>query len=147
MSDKPFELRVVPNGSREYWLALYEMPARSQNLEGDSHDWHQVVRVRGVPMRAVIDQIMATIKKAGYRASDLAKTRKAPFHLAEEPGLRLGLLMLAVKPLRKTSRMADISEQVQSMTDEEAYYWFSKITDPDHGRRYTKAMRIMLARE
>ena len=147
MSEKPFELRVIPTRSSDYWLALYEMPARSKNIEGDSHEWRLVVRVSGVPMRSVMDQILTTIKKAGYRASDLARGRKAPFHLAEEPGLRLGLLMLAVKPLRKTSRMTDISEQVQAMTDEEAYYWFSKITDPLHGRRYSKAMRILLARE
>ena len=72
---------------------------------------------------------MATIKKAGYKASDLSRTQEKPFHLTESLGVRLGLLFLAVKPLRKTSRMGDISEQVQGMTDEEAYYWFSKVTD------------------
>ena len=35
----------------------------------------------------------------------------------------LGLLFLAVKPLRKVARMTSISEQVRGMTDEEAYYW------------------------
>ena len=67
--------------------------------------------------------------------------------LNEESGVRLGLLMLAVKPLRKSSRMTDISEQVQSMASEEAYYWFSKSTDHQVGRRSQKAMRILLARE
>jgi len=147
MAEKPFELRVVPDKSSDYWLALYEMPARSKHLDGNSSDWRLVVRVRGTPMRAVIDQILATIKRAGYRASDLSRSRKAPFRLAEEPGVRLGLLMLAVKPLRKTSRMTDISEQIRSMTEEEAYYWFSKATDAHVGRRCRKAMRILLARE
>ena len=39
------------------------------------------------------------------------------------------------------------SEQVQSMADEEAYYWFSKMTDERMGRRSQKAMRILLAKE
>jgi len=147
MAEKPFELRVVPEGPSDYWLALYEMPARSRNLQGNSQQWQQVVRVRGIPMRAIIDQVLATIKQAGYRASDLSRSRKAPFQLAEEPGVRIGLLMLGVKPLRKTSRMTDISEQIRSMTDEEAYYWFSKTTDANHGRRCRKAMRILLAQE
>ena len=147
MSDKPFELRVVPEKPPGYWLALYEMPARSRNLEGNGQDWQLIVRVRGIPMKAVVDQILTAIKRAGYRASDLSRSRRAPFQMAEEPGVRLGLLMLAVKPLRKTSRMADISLQIQGMTDEEAYYWFSKTTDPLHGRRCTKAMRILLAPE
>jgi len=137
----------MPEKSDDYWLGLYEMPARSKHLDGNGKDWQLVVRVRGTPMRAVVDQILATIKGAGYRPSDLSRNRKAPFRLGEEPSVRLGLLMLGVKPLRKTSRMADISEQIQRMTTEEAYYWFSKITDKQNGRRSRKAMRILLARE
>jgi len=145
--NKPFELRVVADKSTEYGLALYRMPARSDLLNGDSTDWQLVVRVRGTPMKAVMDQILTTIKQAGYRVSDLSRSRKAPFQLNEESGVRLGLLMLAVKPLRKTSRMADISEQIRGMTSEEAYYWFSKTTDALAGRRSQKAMRILLAKE
>lgn len=147
MSKKPFELRVEPDKSQDYGLALYRMPARGEHLNGSAQEWQLVVRVRGTAMRAVIDQILTTIKKAGYRASDLSRGRKAPFQLAEEPGVRLGLLMLAVKPLRKASRMTDISEQIQAMAEEEAYYWFSKSTDNGIGRRCQKAMRILLAKE
>jgi len=106
-----------------------------------------VVRVHGVPMRAVMDQILATIKQAGYRVTDLARNRKNPFALSEEQGVRLGLLMLAVKPLRKTTRMSDVSEHVRGMTAEEAYYWFSKVSDVSQGRRSQKALRILLAKE
>ena len=55
--------------------------------------------------------------------------------------------MLAVKPLRKTARMADVSEHIRSMTTEEVYYWFSKVTDNRQGRRSQKALRILLAEE
>ena len=89
----------------------------------------------------------ATIRQAGYRPTDLARNRKVPFALSEEQGVRLGLLMLAVKPLRKTSRMSDVSEHVRGMTAEEAYYWFSKVTDASQGRRSQKALRILLAKE
>jgi len=147
MSDRPFELRVEPERSQDYGLALYRMPARGEHLNGSANEWQLVVRIRGTPMRAVMDQILQTIKKSGYRPSDLARSRKSPFQLAEEPGVRLGLLMLAVKPLRKASRMSDISEQIQAMAEEEAYYWFSKSTDNGVGRRCQKAMRILLAKE
>ena len=95
----------------------------------------------------MMDQILTAIKQAGYRPSDLSRGRKTPYLLNEEIGVRLGLLMLAVKPLRKSSRMVDISEQVQSMATEEAYYWFSKSTDHHVARRSQKAMRILLAKE
>lgn len=147
MSNKPFELRVYTNQPQDYGLSLHRMPARGENVNGSGHDWQQVASVHGTPMRAVMDQILAAIKQGGYRPSDLSRSRKTPFLLSEEIGVRLGLLMLAVKPLRKSSRMTDISEQIQSMASEEAYYWFSKTTDHQVGRRSQKAMRILLAKE
>ena len=147
MSNKPFELRVEANGNGDYGLALFGVPARGETPNGEHSELQLVIRVHGTPMRAVMDQVLGAIKLAGYRPSDLARNRKAPFQLPEEPGVRLGLLLMAVKPLRKSSRMTDISEQVQSMADEEAYYWFSKMTDHRVGRRSQKAMRILLARE
>lgn len=147
MTNKPFELRIVLDKPQDYGLALFRMPARGESINGTGQDWRQVVNIHGTPMRAVMDQILAAIKQAGYRPSDLSRSRKAPFLLNEELGVRLGLLLLAVKPLRKSSRMTDISEQIQSMASEEAYYWFSKMTDNLVGRRSQKAMRILLAKE
>lgn len=147
MNSRPFELRVEVDPSGDYGLALFRQPARGESLNGSGDGWQLVSRVHGTPMRAVMDQILAAIKQAGYRPSDLQRSRKAPFQLSEERGVRLGLLLLAVKPLRKSTRMTDISEQIQSMAEEEAYYWFSKATDHQVGRRSQKAMRILLAKE
>jgi hypothetical protein len=147
MSKKPFELRVEPGKTTDYGLVLYRLPARGEDADESDNGWQFVVRVAGVPMRAVVDQVLATIKQAGYRPTDLARSRKVPFALPEELGVRLGLLMLAVKPLRKTARMADVSEHIRSMTAEEVYYWFSKVTDNRQGRRSQKALRILLAKE
>ncbi len=147
MADEAFELRVQPNGDSHYGLALFQKPHRDLDRSGKVEEWRLVVRVHGQPMKAVLDQVLATIKKAGYKASDLSRSREKPFHLNENVGVRLGLLFLAVKPLRKTNRMGDISEHVQGMTDEEAYYWFSKTTSANTGRRAQKAMRLLLAEE
>lgn len=147
MSNRPFELRVEDEQSGDYGLALYRQPARGESLNGSGDGWQLVARIHGTPMRAVMDQILGAIKQAGYRPSDLSRSRKSPFQLSEEPGVRLGLLMLAVKPLRKATRMTDIAEQIQAMAEEEAYYWFSKSTDNGVGRRCQKAMRILLAKE
>jgi hypothetical protein len=109
--------------------------------------WRVVVRVYGQPLKAVLDQVLGTIKKAGYKASDLSRSQGKPFVLPESLGVRLRLLFLAVKPLREAVRMTDISEQIQAMTDEEAYYWFSKATGGGTAGRAQKAMRILLANE
>ena len=145
MADEAFELRVQPNGESQYGLALFQKPHRDVDRTGKVEEWQLVVRVHGQPMKAVLDQILATIKKAGYKPSDLSRARETPFHLNESLGVRLGLLFLAVKPLRKTTRMGDISEQVQGMTDEEAYYWFSKTTSTNTSRRAQRALRLLLS--
>ena len=59
----------------------------------------------------------------------------------------IGLLIMAVKPLRKTERMEGVSAQIRGIGDEEAYYWFSKSTKSDLSRRAQKSLRILLAKE
>jgi hypothetical protein len=147
MADQPFELRVVANGDKSYGLALYQRPWAGRRRHGENGNWRMVVQVSGAPLQSVMDQVLATIKQAGYRPSDLSYSRRAPFLLNEELGVRLGLLFLAVKPLRKVTRMGEISEHVRAMTEEEAYYWFSKTTTSEAGRRAQKALRILLSRE
>ena len=147
MTDRPFELRVVRRGETEYGLALHQRPAAGRGQpEGNGH-WPLVVQTWGTPLKSVMDQVLATIRGAGYRTTDLARNRQAPFALDEAQGVRLGLLFLAVKPLRKVIRMTSISEQVRGMTDEEAYYWFSKTTSTATARRAQRAMRVLLAEE
>ena len=147
MPDEPFELRVVANEDRDYGLALYQRPLSDRRRHSDNGQWRMVVQVSGAPLQSVMDQVLGTIKQAGYRPSDLSGSRRVPFALDEQLGVRLGLLFLAVKPLRKIARMCEISEHVRAMTEEEAYYWFSKTTNHEIGRRSQKAMRILLAKE
>jgi hypothetical protein len=147
MAHEPFELRVVANEDRDYGLALYQRPLSDRRRHSDNGQWRMVVQVSGAPLQSVMDQVLGTIKQAGYRPSDLSGSRRVPFALDEQLGVRLGLLFLAVKPLRKIARMCEISEHVRAMTEEEAYYWFSKTTNHEIGRRSQKAMRILLAKE
>jgi hypothetical protein len=147
MTDRPFELRVVRRGDSEYGLALHREPPASRDQPDENGHWPLVVQAWGTPLRSVMDQVLAALKAAGYRATDLSRTRQAPFALEETQGVRLGLLFLAVKPLRKVARMTSISEQVDGMTDEEAYYWFSKTTAALSARRAQRALRVLLAEE
>ena len=151
MAQQPFQLHVLTDRPDEYGLALYQRRRPGEQGEepatGQPGDWRLVVRVYGTPLRAAIDKVLATIKQAGYRTSDLSRNRKQPFTLKEDAGVRLGLTLLSVKPVRKTSRMADIAEHIQSMSDEEAYYWFSKTDNAQDGRRCQRALRILMAKE
>lgn len=151
MADQPFELRVIADRPDEYGLALFRRRRPSDHRNGHENGkddgWRLIVQVHGTPMKAVMDKVLATLKQTGYRPSDLSRSRKSPFNLKEAAGVRLGLVLLAVKPLRKTSRMSDIADHIHSMSEEEAYYWFSKTANAQDGRRSQRALRILLAKE
>lgn len=155
MTASPFELRVIHlahhlAGKRhegEYGVALYQQPIRSRARNPHAEAPRLVARIWGLPFRCTVDRTLATIKENGYRASDLSKTRTAPFGLDEESGVRLGLVFLGTKPLRKLSRIETISGAIWAMGAEEAYYWFSKCKDAATGRRARRALRLLLAAE
>ncbi len=143
--DKPFELHVLPRKGSDYGLELYQ---KRVNGDHDPDDpMRLAVRVWGTPLTAVLGQVMDALKKNGYRGSDLRTNRKAPFLLDEEYGVRIGVLFMAIKPLRKLGRIESISSSIRQMEPEEAYYWFSKCSRKGEERRIRRALRIMLAEE
>ncbi|MBE3519595.1 MAG: hypothetical protein IMW97_04755 [Firmicutes bacterium] len=139
MISRQFLLYVVPRPDGSYGVEL------RQRLNGASQDDAQpLVRVWDAPLQASLPQVLEALRQSGYRPSDLTRGRREPFELRENQGVRLALTLLALKPLRKTSRMERIAEGIRSMPDEEAYYWFSKATSAGSARR---ALRVLLGGE
>lgn len=144
-SEQQFELRVVPRGEEGYGLALYQSRVRGHSDNGDAHA--RVVQVWGDPLKAVIQHVLDAVRHSGYRPSDLTRSRKAPFALREEDAVRLGLLFLAVKPLKKLSRVEAISARLRGMEPEELFYWYSKSIAAGEGRKAQRALRILISDE
>ncbi|MDE0649694.1 MAG: hypothetical protein OXI12_05050 [Gammaproteobacteria bacterium] len=139
-----FELRVLPRDGLGYGVALYRLDA----TRGDSGAAGElVIRVWGDPLSGILDQVLAAIRRAGYRSTDLGAKRRAPFRIAEEDAVRLGLLFAALKPLRKHRRIEEVARAVASMEPEEAHYWFSKVTTGPEQGRVRRALRIMVSDE
>ena len=140
-----FRLEVQPRGDGDYALQVLQAPLSQAEAAGDAFE--PVARVWGAPLAAVTDHLLAAVRSAGYKPSDLRRSRSAPFKLDERDGVRLGLLFLAVKPLRKLSRIEAVSRGVGAMEFEELYYWYSKSTASDGGARACHALRVLLAEE
>jgi len=143
--EKPFEMRVFAVSSTDYGLEL-----RQRRLNGDQRPGEpsvRVVRLWGTPLSAVLDHVLEGIRRNGYRPGDLRSGRATPFLLSEESGVRLGLLFMAVKPLRKLGRLETISRRVKQMETEEAYYWYSKCRGANDRQRACRAARILMAEE
>jgi len=151
--DKPFELRVMPpsGNSSDYGLSLYQWPVMADTQDGEVSDQprqpQRLINLGGDPLRAVADHILLALRQSGYKATDLSATRRKPFYLDEETGLRLGLLFLTIKPLTRMDRIEAISSALRVMPSEEAYYWFSKCTAAASTANAQRALRILLAGE
>jgi hypothetical protein len=151
---RPFELQVVPDpqatAATGYALTLRQrvvQPADDHLYAREPARLTSVVNLGGDTLRAVADHVMDALRQAGYKPTDLGPSRKAPFYLPEAVGVRLGLVMLAVKPLSKAGRIEAISHGIRTMPPEEAYYWYSKCTARDAAERAQKALRVLLAGE
>lgn len=132
-----FQLRVFPLGDTEYGVEL------TQRVDGQPRQ--RVVRSWGVPMRAVGNHLLEAIKHSGYRPADLKRTRRKPFAIPEPVAVRLGLALLAVKPLQKPRRIEEVASAVRQMCDDEAYYWYAKCTQTRTGRRARRAFRDLVS--
>ena len=124
-----------------YALALREARQEVKPAEASG----PVARVAGDPLRVLMDHVLASLRQAGHRPSDLRRSREEPFLLEEEDGVRLGLLFLALKPLRKVARMEAIAEHVRAMPPEELYYWYSLTSSGEAALRARRALRVLLA--
>ena len=150
----PFELRVVPGqpttASTGYSLTLRQrvvQPADDHLYARGPSQLTTIATLGGDTLRAIAGQVIEALRQAGYKPTDLGPSRTAPFYLSEAVGVRLGLVMLAVKPLSKLARIEAISQGIRTMPPEEAYYWYSKCTGRGTADRAQTALRVLLASE
>ncbi|MDI6769437.1 MAG: ASCH domain-containing protein [Anaerolineales bacterium] len=152
VASSEFELRVLPetgNGYRlEFTQKLAEaVPDQPFLYQQPTIKTRVSVELGGDALRAIADQVIETLRQNGYKPTDLSASRREPFHLDEQTGVRLGLIFLAVKPITKTARIEAISQGVRGMTAEELYYWYSKCSGGPAAERAQKALRILLSSE
>ena len=153
--ERPFELRVMASESSEngtYSLALFQCLVQQPNAQKffyteTGRTMQPIAELGSSSLKLVADQVMDALKRSGYRATELNLSRREPFDLNEETGVRLGLLFLAIKRVAKAERVEAIAQGIRRMTSEEVYYWFSKCTKEPTAARAQKALRVLLAEE
>ncbi len=164
---RAFRLRVEPLAGDALRLTLWQQPP---SANGRRPAYRRLATLEGTPLLVALDQVLELLRSEGYRglrAGERAslwgrETARGPHQrpragrrvpangarelpLGEATGVRLGLLFLTLRPLRRVERMERVAAGVRSMTDEEAYYWFSKCVARDTGRRARRALRLLLA--
>ena len=96
--------------------------------------------------RHLMPALLDAVRKSGHAKTVLSSARRQPVVLDEEAGVRLGVLLLAADRVSKARRIEDMTDGVASMTGEETYYWYAKVTGHE-GLRHRRALRLFLAEE
>jgi len=147
MISHSFELRVKPQDD-DIRCELFEMPpldskpgnGKEPELMSTASGW-QLEMTQGIIARA--------LKNNKYSLADLKRTRRAPFRLSEEDGIRLDLVFRATRGLVKRSRIEDIMLGIQCMQGGGLLYWHAKVTrgTPRENSNGLKALRTLLGGE
>jgi hypothetical protein len=142
---EPFEVCVLKLHDNEVALEVWQRPL----LRGavGKPERVRVGRIHGLALRAIWDELLLTLRRAGVYAGQLSPARRQrAIVLPEEVGVRAALLVAAVAPLRKLQRIEQVASAVVHMSYEEACYWYAHIRSDD-GRRALRALRLLLAPE
>jgi len=140
-SSKPrgFRLLIHPAEIDTYGVALEEM-------NGSPAAGRIIARATPDHARRIMPSLLEAVRASGHSKTILSSSRRTPITLAEEAGVRLGLVLLATDRIVKSRRLEEMTEGVASMTGEETYYWYAKVTGRE-SRRLRRALRLFLAEE
>lgn len=134
-----FRLVLEPLEQDYYGLVLEETNGAIENTR-------VVVRAGNTQVRQVMPAITDALRKSGHAKTILFSQRQKSITLKEEPGVRLGLVLVATRPVEKARRIQEMTDGVAAMTSEEVYYWYAKVTGAE-GKRLQRSLRLFLSQE
>ncbi len=122
-----FELRVVPIDDGTYRLSLLEYPAFDSQQIGKRIPI-QRSSLRGWHLQLTEGSVRTALEGSGYKSGDLCWSRRAPFRLNEEEGMRLDLLFRSITGLSKRTKIEDLVLGLRHMGREEVADGHAKVT-------------------
>lgn len=139
--ERRFILTLDPSGDGDGWG--FEV---AEVLNGRSRQGREPETVMTVPRpraprlrRLVVEAVTAS----GYPVHSVGPQRRKPFNLAQDPGVRLVLMLRALAPVRIPARRERIAAGVAAMSPEEALYWYA-LTTNGNAPRGLRALRTLL---
>lgn len=137
-----FQLRVVPLINNDFALDLYECAYKKVG-EKKRPAAQKLGRLKGQPLVLARQAVYDCLKDNQYDPKSLSYKRQTPYVLNETSGVNLAVLFQALKRLSKPERISCITSGVREMSNEEAHYWFAKMSN-GHKRTAQKAIRVLL---
>ncbi len=135
-----FRLTVIDSDGTTYGLSVAE-------TNGQPDHTTDVATITARELQRLGDTVQTALRSSKKPPTSVHPARRQPVDIDEAPGVRLVLAALAIEPLRRRDRVREILEGVNAMSDEEAYYWYAKVTHPVSGSRCLRAMRLLLSED
>lgn len=109
-------------------------------------DWvaMKVRQLSGSRLRCLLQLFDEALRDTDIDPSLVTGTGSATVLIPEEPGVRLSLGFIGIKPLQRVDRMRALARGVTRMSLEECYYWHAKCRSPNSPNG-AKALRTLLA--
>jgi hypothetical protein len=137
-----FQLRVVRTDNNNFALELYQCAYKKAG-EKKRPAAKRIGRLKGNALIQARQAIYSCLKANNYDPKTLTHNRQSAYILDEQSGVNLALLFQTLQPLSKPEKIINISAGVMAMSNEEAHYWFAKISNGKR-RPALKALRILL---
>jgi len=146
---EPFELQVQRWRDNELKLILLQREAQRRHGQSGIKPT-PIVAVWGAPLHFAQEAISLVLRSAGVARGVTGLRGGDVLLLKEDVGVRLAVLLLALKPLRKPERIRHCAEAVLQLSPEACCYWLGKVAGGQDWRtrqRHTRALRLLLAEE
>ena len=138
VAHRGFRLQVEPADTDTYGVRLEE-------TNGIPDHTTVVAHLSPDRLTPFLGALRSALRDSGHAPTIVGPSRRKPVPLGEAAAVRLALAVNAAAPLNRPVRRLAVIEGVTAMSDEEAYYWYSKTRRPDSGPRALRALRILLA--
>jgi len=120
-----------------------------KDVEG-SEDWTwdnwvamKVRRLSGSRLRCLLQLFDEALRDTDIDPALITGTGSETVLIPEEPGVRLSLGFIGIKPLQRVDRMRALTRGVARMSLEECYYWHAKCRSPNSPSG-EKSLRVLL---
>ena len=124
--------------------------SNDQNGDGPQPVTRRIVTIEGRRAVQHLPMTLDLLNRAGVDIGRLDDRGAGRVRLSEESGTRLALTLASVAPVRKPSRATLIWAGVVEMSDEEACYWYAKMSEASRSpgaNNALKALRVLVAGE
>ena len=137
-SARAFRLTIIPASAETFGLALDETYGDNGHTLSSA-----VITTTAAQTTRVVDTVVAAVRGSGHQPSVLAFKRQEAIALDEPSGVRLALILITTQPITKHDRVRALIAGINSMSVEEAYYWYAKCLGPEASNA-RKALRTLI---